>query len=355
MRVLITGICGFVGAAIARYFRDGWPQIEVIGIDNFCRPGSERNRPLLRQVGVQVRIGDIRRREDLEDLPQSDWIIDAAAQPSVGAGADGKMSSGQVVAHNLEGTLNVLELCRRWRCGLVLLSTSRLYSIETLRSLPLRVEDDAFVLQADQPLPAGCSGEGISEDFSTRAPVSLYGATKLASEVMAAEYAITFGFPLRINRCGVIAGPGQFGTAEQGIFSYWIRAYATRRPMRYIGFDGTGHQVRDALHPLDLAELVRRQIDQAPAGAETYTVGGGRANAMSLAQLSRWCAARFGNHTIERDLAQRQFDVPWVIMDARRAAERFGWRPQRSIDAILEEIAAHHEAHPSWLETSEAI
>ena len=102
----------------------------------------------------------------------------------------------------------------------------------------------------------GFSPRGISEDFSTAAPISLYGATKLSSEVLALEYGRTFQFPVWINRCGVIAGPGQFGTAEQGIFSFWIHAWRSQLPLRYIGFGGRGLQVRDALHPQDLATLV---------------------------------------------------------------------------------------------------
>ena len=96
---------------------------------------------------------------------------------------------------------------------------------------------------------------------------------------------------MSMNRCGVIAGAGQFGTAEQGIFSYWIHAYAKKRPLMYIGFDGSGRQVRDALHPDDLAELVSLQFDHSTeTESRIFNVGGGAANAMSLAQLTDWCA-----------------------------------------------------------------
>src|SRR5213075_3086326 len=144
------------------------------------------------------------------------------------------------------------------------------------------------VLDGDSALPAGVSTSGVCESFSTQAPVSLYGATKLASETMAAEYSSTFGFPLWINRCGVLAGAGQFGTAEQGIFSYWLHAHATRQRLRYIGFGGQGYQVRDAFHPEDLAELVIAQLRRDPPQDSIYNAGGGASNAMSLAQLTRW-------------------------------------------------------------------
>jgi len=69
-------------------------------------------------------------------------------------------------------------------------------------------------------------------------PLSLYGSTKLASETLALEYGAAYGFPVWINRCGVLAGAGQFGTAKQGIFLFWLHAWHSRRPLRYIGFGG---------------------------------------------------------------------------------------------------------------------
>ena len=95
MRVLITGVCGFVGATLARGLRDVWPDLEIAGLDNFVRAGSELNRGPLRKLGVNLHHGDIRNASDLEDLPPCEWILDAAANPSVLAGVDGKTSSLQ--------------------------------------------------------------------------------------------------------------------------------------------------------------------------------------------------------------------------------------------------------------------
>jgi CDP-paratose 2-epimerase len=88
----------------------------------------------------------------------------------------------------------------------------------------------------------------------------LYGCTKLVSEKLALEYGETFDIPVWINRCGVLSGPGQFGRADQGIFSFWIRSYSAKRPLSYIGFGGEGYQVRDCLHPRDLLPLLRQQM-----------------------------------------------------------------------------------------------
>ena len=147
-------------------------------------------------------------------------MIDAAANPSVLAGVDNRSSSRQVIEHNLFGTVNLLEYCKRIEAGLILLSTSRIYSIPALTALPLTKGNEAFEWDENAKPPVGASINGLTTEFSTLPPISLYGSTKLASEALALEYHHSFSFPVWINRCGVIAGAGQFGTAEQGIFFY---------------------------------------------------------------------------------------------------------------------------------------
>jgi CDP-paratose 2-epimerase len=175
----------------------------------------------------------------------------------------------------------------------------------------------------------------------------------LCAEALALEYGLAFGFPVWINRCGVLAGAGQFGTPDQGIFSYWINAHARRRPMRYIGFGGFGYQVRDAFHPRDLTTLVSAQISMSRAGGKRiYAVGGGVSNAMSLAQLTEWCNSRFGPHQPQPDDRPREYDIPWMIMDSSDAENDFGWRCNHKLGKILDEISSHAEEHPEWLEVS---
>jgi CDP-paratose 2-epimerase len=222
-----------------------------------------------------------------------------------------------------------------------------------LAALPLKVEEQAFRLDSSKALPAGISAAGIDTGFSTEAPISLYGSTKLSSEALALEYGYAFGFPVWVDRCGVMAGAGQFGTPDQGIFSYWINAHLRRRPMRYIGFGGTGHQVRDALHPRDLAGLLHAQMSSSrKGGRRIYTVGGGSSNAISLAQLTAWCNEKFGAHKPEADDRPRKYDVPWVVMDSTHTGNDFGWQCSTTLRAILEDIAHHAVQHPEWLEVS---
>lgn len=355
MKVLITGICGFVGSTLAKALTERLPDIEIFGIDNLLRPGSEGNRSELVSEGIKFLHGDLRMRSDLEVIPACDWVIDAAANPSVLAGVDGRSSPRQLGEHNLIGTLNMLEYCREKKAGLVLLSSSRVYSVRDLAALPVREEQEAFIPDTTQPVSQGLSKEGIAESFPVRQPISLYGATKLSSEIMAIEYGSAFGFPVWIDRCGVLAGAGQFGTAEQGIFSYWLHAHAARLPLRYIGFGGHGYQVRDAFHPDDLAGLVCLQMRRDPPADAVYNVGGGASNAMSLAQLTRWCDERFGRHVPQSDSRSRPFDIPWVVMDSERARSEFGWIPKLSLNCILQEIANHVQRNPDWLARCGAI
>ena len=354
MRVLITGICGFVGSSIARALLEHVPDVKLWGIDNLVRPGSETNRPDLRRRGVGFFHGDVRCASDFDQLPDVDWVIDAAANPSVLIGADGRTSSRQAVEHNLLGTINILEYAKARRAGLVLLSTSRVYSIPQLQAIPLRESTDSFVFDDTKPCPPGVSALGLTEDFSTSAPVSLYGATKLASEALALEYGHTYNLPVWINRCGVLAGAGQFGTAEQGIFSYWLHAHSQRRPLGFFGFGGRGLQVRDALHPNDLAAIVIRQLTGSMKPRGIFHVAGGSRNSMSMAQLTAWCDDRFGPHPVVAHTAIRPFDVPWVVMDSTRASRAFDWEPAMTLPHILAEIAAHVETHPDWLSVTGA-
>lgn len=354
MRILITGICGFVGSTLALGLREGWPDWEVAGIDNLIRPGSETNRVRLKQQGVRVMHGDLRNASDLEALRPCDWIIDAAANPSVLAGVDGRTSSRQLIEHNLVGTVNLLELCKQWRAGMLMLSTSRVYSIEGLAGLPVEARDRAFQLKTEAALPPGVSEAGIAESFSTAAPVSLYGASKLASEALVLEYGAAFDFPVWINRCGVLAGAGQFGRADQGIFAYWINSHLRRAALRYIGFGGAGHQVRDCLHPRDMLGLLCKQLttDGKSARPRLMNVSGGRRSARSLRQLTDWCNERFGRREVAGDPAPRPFDLPWVVLDSELAQRTWDWRPLTAPEAIFEEIAAHAQTHGDWLQVS---
>lgn len=335
---------------MAKALLSNYSEIEIVGIDNLSRKGSELNLPQINDLQIQFIRGDIRCSSDLNNLPPVDWIIDCAANPSVLAGIDGNTSSRQLMEHNLLGTINLLEYCRRYQTGLILLSTSRVYSAAKLAQLPVKVSNFSFALE-DDFLTTGISSKGINENFPTSPPISLYGASKLASETLVLEYAEAFGFPVWINRCGVLAGAGQFGKADQGIFSFWIHSFFEKNPLKFIGFEGSGMQVRDALHPEDLAPLLSRQMQEPDREAlKVINLGGGAGNSMSLKQLSSWCEERFGPNEVLDSKEERPMDAPWIVMDSSEAKKAWGWTPQTTLNEILEEIACHAETNPKWLE-----
>ena len=328
MKILIAGICGFTGSTLARTFQELDSNVQVSGIDNFLRAGSELNRSQLKTTGVRVLHGVVRCPSDFDLLPKVDWVVDAAANPSVLAGVTEDSSSRHLLEHNLVGTINLLEYCKRTGAGLVMLEHKPGLLDRAARQASCAHRKRCLSPKFRFLSCCGLSGQGVSEKFSTAAPVSLYGATKLASEVLALEYAEAFEVPVWINRCGVMAGPGQFGKPDQGIFVFWINSYLRRRPLRYIGFDGRGLQVRDCLHPRDVAALAWKQMQSPVRSVErVQNVGGGIASAMSLAQLTAWCAARFGKHPVESDSSPRRYDIPWLVLDATKAKQQWDWRP----------------------------
>lgn len=352
MKILITGICGFAGSTLALHLVEAKSGLEIVGVDNFIRPGSEMNRRELQARGIRVVHADLRLADDLETLPAVDWVIDAAANPSVLAGTSGStMNSRHLMQHNLAGTINLLEFCRARHAGLILLSSSRVYSIASLASLTLETRHHAFRPSENQHWPAGVGPNGVSEGCSTAPPVSLYGASKACSEVLAIEYGLAFDFPVWINRLGALAGAGQFGRGDQGIFSFWIHSCAERRPLRFIGFGGQGFQVRDCLHPKDLTGVLSSQMERGPGPGEAISnFSGGVGNSISLRQLHAWCEGRFGERAVANVPADRPFDVPWLVLDSSQAEKRFAWRPVTPLDRILDEIAVHAEANPQWLD-----
>jgi|SRR5581483_11941330 len=353
MRLIVTGACGFVGSSIIQALLESTTNLEIYGLDSLIRAGSELNRSKLKNLGVKLLHGDIRSATDVAELPPAKWIIDAAANPSVLAGVDGKTSSRQVIEHNLFGTVNLLEYCKKHNAGFILLSTSRVYSIKPLAELSVDAKDNAYHPKAYSN-EAGFSRKGVSEEFSTIPPLSLYGTTKLASEQLALEYSEAFDFPVWINRCGVFAGAGQFGRPDQGIFSFWINSYLRRRPLKYIGFGGTGYQVRDCLHPRDLVPVLLQQFSNESSGKQTIqNISGGVANSISLAQLTHWCESRLGfHHPVGRETQVRPFDIPWMVLDSSLACKQWNWQPVMNLDDIFEDILQHAEKHEKWLELS---
>jgi len=338
MKILITGGAGFIGANLALGLtsrRAGW---EVIAFDNLQRRGSELNLPRLRRGGVRFVHGDVRAADDLRAVGAIDALVECSAEPSVLAGVDGH-GLDRVVSTNLGGAFACLELCRRHDAQLVFLSTSRVYPVDPLRSLPLAETDTRFAL-ADGWEQAGVSSRGISEEFALTGHRTLYGATKLAAEILIQEYVAGFELAAVVDRCGVVAGPWQMGKVDQGIAAYWVLAHHLRRPLSYIGFGGGGKQVRDLLHVDDLVALVELQLaDPGAWSGAVVNVGGGPERSVSLVELTGLCADITGNTVpVSASPDDRPGDIPWYVTDSARLNDMTAWRPSSSIVTLLTDV-----------------
>ena len=337
-RILIPGGAGFVGSSLALGLKSAYPAMHVLCLDNLRRRGSEMNVGRLRALGIQFIHGDIRNATDLEvdTIGKPDVVIDCSAEPAVLAGLT---SPQYVIQTNLIGTMNVLELCRRSNAKLLFLSSSRVYSIPALRKINLREDATRFSLAPDQCQP-DVSQAGIREGFSTLGFRSLYGASKLASELLIEEYREAFGVRAIVNRCGLLTGPGQMARIDQGVFGLWVAAHYFRTKLSYIGFGGQGKQVRDLLHVEDLLTLVKYELEHFDElRGEVFNVGGGSNNSLSLLEATELCRAITGNRVeVEKIEQERAADIPLVIMDCAKVMERTGWRPQRTPKRTLEDI-----------------
>jgi CDP-paratose 2-epimerase len=350
-RVLITGGAGFIGGSLAVGLAQRHPDWELLALDNLHRRGSELNLPRLREVGVGFHHGDVRELEDLLEVGEIDAIVECSAEPSVMAGVGG--SPDYLVQSNLIGAYNCLELARRRGAQMIFLSTSRVYPVAALEGLAYREEEQRLELEDCQPL-TGASARGIAEHFPLEGARTLYGATKLAAELLVSEYAATYGVSAVVDRCGVIAGPWQMGKVDQGVFTYWMLAHHFDRPLAYIGFGGSGKQVRDLLHVDDLLDLVEQQVEQPEhwAGA-TVNVGGGRAVSLSLRETTELCREITGRKLDVRSAGEdRPGDIPIYLSDCTRLHDMTAWRPRRGAQTILADIHAWIVEHESALATA---
>ena len=287
MNILITGGAGFVGSALALSLKKNYPGYRLIALDNLKRRGSELNLTRLKQAGVEFVHGDIRNREDFDGIGPIDALIEASAEPSVLAGLDG--TPDYLINTNLNGTINCLNVARRHNARFIFLSTSRIYPIKTIEKLNFREEDTRFVLTDDQPVP-GVSARGIAENFPLDGARSLYGTTKLASELIIQEYNEFYGLPSVINRCGVLTGPWQMGKIDQGVMVLWVAKHFFGQQLAYIGFGGQGKQTRDMLHVDDLYRLVDWQLHHMEqVNGQILNVGGGPEVSTSLQELTALC------------------------------------------------------------------
>lgn len=346
-KVLVLGGAGFIGSSLAIGLKQRYPHWAISCLDNLRRRGSELNLPRFKPLDIQFVHGDIRSPADLDPTALDvDTIIDCSAEPSVLAGF---ASPRYVLETNLVGTINILELARQLQANVLFLSTSRVYPIAALRSLRLDELETRFAISANQTL-AGVSVQGIDEDFGLQGSRSIYGATKLASELLIEEYRAAYGIRALIDRCGVVTGAWQMGKVDQGVFVLWMAAHYFKKKLSYIGYGGTGKQVRDLLSVNDLLDLVDYQLQNfAELDGEVFNVGGGVDSSLSLLETTQICEEITGHQiSMSRVMDDRLGDVPLYITNSAKVIARTGWQPQTNPRQTLEEIF-------EWIHANEAI
>lgn len=347
MKILITGGCGFVGSSLAISIKAKYPSYTVICFDNLKRRGSELNIERLRLANISFVHGDIRNMEDFDAIGTDiNVIIEASAEPSVMAGMDG--TPGYLINTNLNGTINCLYLAVKCKAKFIFLSTSRVYPIENIENLLFEEKATRFSLTNHQH-QTGVSEKGIAENFSIEGYRSLYGATKLASELMIHEFNQFYKLETVINRCGVLTGPWQMGKVDQGVMVLWVARHFWKKKLSYIGYGGKGKQIRDILHVNDLFELIDYQLHHfEKVNGQVLNVGGGEEISVSLQELTTICEEVTGNKIDIAEVPEnRTADIRIYITDNTKVTSLTGWEPKIKPVQIVTEIY-------NWLKENEA-
>ncbi len=343
MKALVTGSAGLIGSAcVRRFLHEGW---QVCGIDNnqredFFGPGGS-TRAVVHQLEAQKSYRhhwlDIRDRNAVRDLMAAErprFIVHTAAQPSHDKAAAIPFEDFGV---NANGTLNLLVAAREFcpDAPFCFTSTNKVYGDRPntlpLTELPTRWD------YAD-------GREGIDEAMSIdQCTHSLFGASKLAADVLCQEFGRYFSMPVGIFRGGCLTGPNHAAVELHGYLSYIVRCAVTATPYTVFGYKAK--QVRDQLHCDDVASLFL-EFFRAPRCGEVYNLGGGRQNSLSILETIA-LLAQFGHHLEWRLQEQNRIgDHVCYISDLSKLHRHFpNWRVTRGIDAILAELVREHESH----------
>ena len=326
MNILITGGCGFVGTNLSLYLKS--KKFNVYTLDNLSRKGSKFNYTVLKKKKIKNFRINIANYKKLKGLRKFDLIIDCCAEAAVEVS---RKKIDEVFNTNLIGTFNILKKAKRDKSKIIFLSSSRVNSIKNINKIIGNNSNLKKKLHIDKL---------IDDKFENSRPKSLYGFTKLASEMLIEEFNYAFGLKYIINRCGVISGPLQFGKQDQGFVSLWVIHHIMKKKLSYIGYGGHGNQVRDVLHIDDLCELIHKQIKIInKIYNKLYTVGGSKISYTSLKNLTKICQNITGNKiSIDKKKSTSIYDIPYFITDNRKVSRAYKWRPKKNINKIVYDI-----------------
>ena len=327
MKILITGGCGFVGSNIAFFLKKKLKNTQIYSLDTLIRKGSKSNKNRLEKIKIYNYKIDITDNDKLKKLKKFDLVIDCCAEPAIEAS---KKDPDKVFNTNLVGTFNILKKCLKDKSNLIFLSSSRVYSINNLKNLFKKKNFKKPIKRK----------KIVNENFPTSEASSLYGFTKLASEKLIKEFFFKTNLRYIINRFGVIAGPWQFGKQDQGFVPLWLANHFFKKKLNYIGYGGFGNQVRDIIHIDDVCKIILIQIKNfKKINNDTFNIGGGVKNSISLVELTNICKKLTGNNIfLGKKPKTSIFDVPYYISDNRKVLKIYNWKPIKSVDQILKDI-----------------
>jgi CDP-paratose 2-epimerase len=342
--VLVTGSAGLIGSESVRFFAA--QGFDLVGIDNDMRRvffGGEASTAWSRQR-LEIEIKKYRHIDgDIRDAALLDRVfslygnaitavIHTAAQPSHDWAATDPQTDFTV---NANGTLNLLEATRRYSpaAAFVFTSTNKVYG-DGPNSLPLVEQELRWEVSPQHPFAAHGIDESMSVDSCLH---SLFGASKLAADVVVQEYGRYFGMRTVCFRGGCLTGPGHAGTKLHGFLAYLAKCAVTGEPYTVLGYKGK--QVRDNIHSYDLVNAFWHFI-QAPRPGAVYNIGGGRYVNCSMLEAITACE-RYTGKPVNWSYSDqnRTGDHIWWISDVRRFQSDYpGWRYRYDIDAMLGEI-----------------
>ena len=340
---LITGSAGLIGSETTKWFHQ--QGFDVVGIDNDMRawffgdqastlPTRQKLESTLKRY-THFNI-DIRNAEAVRDIflkfgKEIKLVVHTAAQPSHDWAARDPFADFSV---NANGTLNMLEQTRQHCPDAVFIftSTNKVYG-DTPNRLPLVELDKRWEIDANHPFHIGID-ETMSIDQTKH---SLFGASKVAADVLVQEYGRYFGMKTACFRGGCLTGPAHAGTELHGFLAYLMKCTVTGQPYRVFGYKGK--QVRDNIHSHDLVEAFW-QFTQKPRSGEVYNMGGSRHSNCSMLEAIEMCEAISGkklSHTYVED--NRIGDHIWYVSDVRKFQGHFpAWKYRYGIPEILREI-----------------
>jgi CDP-paratose 2-epimerase len=322
MKILITGGCGFVGTNLALYLNKR--NYKITTLDNLTRKGSRYNLKILNKKKIKNYNLDITNYLKISKLPKFHLIIDCCAEAAVELS---KNNFDKVINTNLIGTINILKKAKKDKSKIIFLSSSRVYPIKEMNNIIKQK-----YLKKKIPIK-----KMFNEKSKIDGPKTIYGLTKLASEMFIEEFSYAFGLKYIINRCGVISGPLQFGKQDQGFVSLWIWRHMMKKKLSYIGYGGMGHQVRDVLHIYDLCDLINKQIKKIKSiNNILFTVGGSKKSNVSLNELTKICEKITNNNLkISKIPKTSIYDIPYFITKNNKVSKTYNWKPKKNIFDIV--------------------